>query len=70
MLEVAAALSAGIGTFGAILAVAVPAPSTTLDTSGPSRLHRIGGRWWAAEAAGWAATKLWWSGTERRWRSM
>ncbi|HEY8839267.1 MAG TPA: type II secretion system F family protein [Candidatus Dormibacteraeota bacterium] len=55
MLEVAAALSAGIGTFGAILAVAVPAPEDPPSTLWVVRITR---RWWSAEAslsgsAGW-----------------
>jgi Flp pilus assembly protein TadB len=57
MLEVAAALSAGLGTFGAILAIAVPAPSTEDPQSTPW-FFRIASRWWSAEAslarsAGW-----------------
>jgi Flp pilus assembly protein TadB len=57
MLEVAAALSAGLGTFGAILAVAVPAPSQADAPSSPWLL-RVAKRWWSAEAslargAGW-----------------
>jgi Flp pilus assembly protein TadB len=58
MLEVAAALSAGIGTFGAILAVVVPAPSA--EDPAPARwLSGTFSRLWSAEAAlaksaGWA----------------
>ena len=57
MLEVAAALSAGLGTFGAILVVAVPSP-TPEDVPSSPWLFRIAGRWWSAEAslaksAGW-----------------
>jgi Flp pilus assembly protein TadB len=57
MLEVAAALSAGLGTFGAILAVAVPAPPHE-DALPSPWLLRVGGRWWSAHAslvrsAGW-----------------
>lgn len=50
MLEIAAALSAGLGTFGAILAVGVPAPS---HDDPPSRLWivTVAGRWWSAEAS-------------------
>ena len=57
MLEVAAALSAGLATFAAILAVAVPAPS--LEDAPPSLwLFKVANRWWSAEAslvrsAGW-----------------
>jgi len=57
MLEVAAALSAGIGTFGAIIAAAVPAP---LPEDPPSKpwILRVAGQWWSAEvslarSAGW-----------------
>ena len=50
MLEVAAALSAGIGTFTAILAVAVPAPSSEDPPSMPW-VSRTVLRWWSAEAA-------------------
>ena len=57
MLEVAAALSAGLGTFGAILAVAVPAPPPEDPPLKPWIL-RVAGRWWSAEvslarSAGW-----------------
>ena len=57
MLEVAAALSAGLGTFGAIIAVAVPAP---LPEDPPSKpwILAVAGQWWSAEeslarSAGW-----------------
>ncbi|MDQ6878606.1 MAG: hypothetical protein M3082_13145 [Candidatus Dormibacteraeota bacterium] len=58
MLEVAAALSAGLGTVTAILAVAVPPPAPAADSPIRGRLRRVAGRWWAAEAslamrAGW-----------------
>lgn len=49
MLEVAAALSAGLGTFGAILAVAVPAPSPEGMPATPWVI-RIAGRWWSAQS--------------------
>jgi len=57
MLEIAAALSAGLGTFGAILAVAVPAPSPE-DPPPTPWILRVAGRWWSAEGslarnAGW-----------------
>ena len=57
MLEVAAALSAGLGTFGAILAVAVPAPSHEGTPTTPWVL-KTAGRWWSAQSslargAGW-----------------
>jgi len=57
MLEVAAALSAGLGTFGAILAVAVPAPPP-VDPPLKPWILRVAGRWWSAEvslarSAGW-----------------
>lgn len=50
MLEVAAALSAGLGTFGAILAVAVPAPLLGDQRSTPWPLS-FATRWWSAETA-------------------
>lgn len=50
MLEVAAALSAGLGTFGAILAVAVPPPLPEDPISRPW-LFRVAGRLWRAEAS-------------------
>ena len=58
MLEVAAALSAGLGTFGAILAVAVPAPVSAEGATTKPWLPRFISRWWAGEAslaarAGW-----------------
>jgi Flp pilus assembly protein TadB len=51
MLEVGAALSAGLGVVAAILAVAVPAPSPVDGMPPPSWVPRFGLRWWAAEAA-------------------
>jgi len=57
MLEVAAALSAGLATFGAILAVGVPAPSS--PAAPPSLwLFKVAKQWWSAQAslvrsAGW-----------------
>jgi len=57
MLEVAAALSAGLATFAAILAVAAPAPAG--EDAPPSLwLFKLANRWWSAEAslvrsAGW-----------------
>ena len=50
MLEVAAALSAGLGTFAAILAVAVPAPSSE-EPPARSWFSRMTRRWWSAEAS-------------------
>jgi Flp pilus assembly protein TadB len=50
MLEVAAALSAGLGTFGAILAVAAPPPLREDATPSPM-LFKVARRWWSAEAA-------------------
>jgi Flp pilus assembly protein TadB len=50
MLEVGAALSAGLGTTTAILAVAAPTPRL---------LPRLAGSWWAAEKA--LATRAGWS---------
>lgn len=50
MFEVAAALSAGLATFAAILAVAVPA-SSSKDPPASFWLSRIAVRWWAAEAS-------------------
>ncbi len=50
MLEVAAALSAGLGTFGAILAAAVPAPSPG-DPPAEHWIIRLVGRGWSAEAS-------------------
>ncbi len=57
MLEVAAALSAGLGTFGAILAIALPAPDPE-DPQSKAWVLLIASRWWSAEAslarsAGW-----------------
>jgi Flp pilus assembly protein TadB len=57
MLEIAAALSAGLGTFGAILAVAVPAPSRE-DPPARSWLSSLTHRWWSAEAS--LATRTGW----------
>jgi len=58
MLEVAAALSAGLGTTGAILAFAVPAPTASGGAPATLWLPRIVTGWWAAEIslasrAGW-----------------
>ncbi len=58
MLEVGAALSAGLGVVAAILAVVVPAPGPAEDMPPLSWLPRFSLRWWAAEAslaaaAGW-----------------
>jgi Flp pilus assembly protein TadB len=50
MLEVAAALSAGLGVFGAILAVAVPAPSLE-GTPHTLWVLKIAGRWWSAQSS-------------------
>jgi Flp pilus assembly protein TadB len=57
MLEVAAALSAGLGTFGAVLAVAAPAPLPSDAPADPWHL-KVARRWWSAESslvqrAGW-----------------
>jgi len=58
MLDVAAALCAGLGVTAAFLAVAIPAPSTLDEAVAPSWLHRRLSRWWKdesalAEGAGW-----------------
>lgn len=58
MLEVAAALSAGLGTFAAILAVAVPPPVSTAGTPIKPWRPRFIAQWWAADTslaigAGW-----------------
>jgi Flp pilus assembly protein TadB len=58
MLEVAAALSAGLGTFGAILAVAVPAPVSAEGATTKPWLPRFISRWWAGEAS--LATRAGW----------
>jgi len=58
MLEVAAALSAGLGTFGAILAVAVPAPVSADGATTKPWLPRFISRWWAGEAS--LATRTGW----------
>jgi Flp pilus assembly protein TadB len=58
MLEVAAALSAGLGTFIAIVAVAVPPPASNAYAPTRSWLSRFAGRWWAAEAS--LATRAGW----------
>jgi Flp pilus assembly protein TadB len=55
MLEVAAALSAGLATCAAILAVAVPAPASDI---GVPWLRRASGRWLAAETS--IATRAGW----------
>ena len=64
MLEVAAALSAGIGIFGAILAIAAPAPS---PENGPSTAWflKVAGRWWAAEGSLATSTGWGWLTAER-----
>jgi Flp pilus assembly protein TadB len=50
MLEVAAALSAGLGVFGAILAVALPAPS--LEGRPPTLwVLKVAGQWWSAQSS-------------------
>ena len=58
MLEVAAALSAGLGTFAAILAVAVPAPGLSAGEPTTRSVTRFASRRWVAECslaarAGW-----------------
>ena len=50
MLEVAAALSAGIATFSAILAFAAPARSPENPPS-TARLFKVASRWWLSEAS-------------------
>lgn len=50
MLEVAAALSAGLGTFGAILAIAAPAPLPSDTPSNPWPL-KVARRWWSTESS-------------------
>jgi Flp pilus assembly protein TadB len=64
MLEVGAALSAGLGVVAAILAVAVPAPSLGDDMPSLYWLPRFSLRWWAAEAALAAGTG--WPWLDRR----
>jgi Flp pilus assembly protein TadB len=64
MLEVAAALSAGLGTFAAILAVAVPAPVSAADEPTVDRVPRFASRWWAAECS--LAARAAWSGLDGR----
>jgi tight adherence protein B len=58
MLEVAAALSAGLGTCAAILAVAAPAPAWAGGMAARPWAPRFIGAWWAAQTllaarAGW-----------------
>jgi Flp pilus assembly protein TadB len=50
VLEVAAALSAGLGTFGAILAVGVPAPSPEGRPT-TTWVLKVAGRWWSAQSS-------------------
>ena len=58
MIEVAAALCAGLGVTAAILAVAAPPPTTPDDAVAPSWLERIARKRWADENA-LAATAGW-----------
>lgn len=58
MLELAAALCAGLGVTAAILAVAVPAPAALDDEAAPGWLRRSASKWWRDEnalavGAGW-----------------
>lgn len=60
MLEVTAALCAGLGVTAAVLAVAVPLPPAVDEPVATSWPARLGRRWWAHEtslaaAAGWKA---------------
>jgi Flp pilus assembly protein TadB len=55
MLEVAAALSAGLGAFAAVLAIVAPAPNQSVPIN---LAHSPAGRWWAAEV--WLATHAGW----------
>lgn len=60
MLEVAAALCAGLGVTAAVLAVALPPPAALDETVAPSWLRRNARKWWARESAlaagaGWTA---------------
>jgi Flp pilus assembly protein TadB len=58
MLEVAAALSAGLGTCAAILAVAAPAPLSVTGTTAKPWPRRFTSRWWADETS--LATRAGW----------
>src|ERR1700737_3413829 len=49
MLEVAAALCAGIGVVVAVLAVAAPAPVSAVDAAGPAWLRLRASGWWRRE---------------------
>jgi tight adherence protein B len=51
MLEVAAALCAGLGVTAAVLAAAAPPPVTADETGRPAWWRRVVRRWWAEEAA-------------------
>ena len=58
MIEVAAALCAGLGVTAAIFAIALPPPAAIDDYAPPSWLRRYVGRYWAEEnalaaSAGW-----------------
>lgn len=64
MLEIGAALSAGLGVVAAVLAVAVPPPGPADDMPLLSWLPRFSLRWWAAEAA--LATSAGWPWLDRR----
>ncbi len=60
MLELAAALCAGLGVTAAVLAVALPPPAALDEKVAPSWLRRNARKWWAresalAEGAGWTA---------------
>ena len=61
MLEVGAALSAGLGTFAAILALFVPAPSGDTFIN-PVRTRFL--RWWSTEA--WLASRAGWPWLDAR----
>jgi Flp pilus assembly protein TadB len=65
MLEVAAALSAGLGTFAAILAVAVPAPASAAPWPIKPWLPRFANRWWAVETSLAARTGWPWLNARR-----
>jgi len=51
MLEVAAALCAGLGAMAAILAVGAPPPAAIEDALAAPWLRRHAGRWWESESA-------------------
>jgi Flp pilus assembly protein TadB len=51
MLEVAAALSAGLGAFAAVVALGVPAPVPTGGEPSTGWVIRLGTRWWSGEGA-------------------